>query len=155
MPVTICKKRTFSNVLLLTHMKEGEYMQTTITGNSMLPFIVGGRDVVTLVKATPQSLQKGRVVVARVNEQAHYLHRIERVHGDKVTLRGDGNPYSRETCPRSSVLAEAVALQRKGKTYTPNSLAWKAAQRLWPSHGFLRRILLAIYRRLRHNNITQ
>lgn len=121
----------------------------------MLPFIVGGRDVVTLVKATPQSLQKGRVVVARINKETAYLHRIERVEGHKITLRGDGNPYLRETCHASSVLAEAVALERNGKTYTPVSFAWKATQWLWPANGFLRRILLAIYRRLRRHNITR
>jgi len=147
-------KRTLSNLVLLDHIAEGERIKTTIKGNSMLPFIVGGRDVVTLVKATPASLQKGHIVAARINEKTAYLHRITRVEGDRITLRGDGNPYARETCAASSVLAEAVALERNGRTYTPDSLAWKTARRLWPANGFLRRALLAIYRRLRHNNIN-
>ncbi|MDO5665000.1 MAG: S24/S26 family peptidase [Bacteroidia bacterium] len=141
-------KRTISNLLFIETMNDNERIKTTIKGNSMLPFIVGGRDVVTLVRATPESVQKGRVVVARINEKTAYLHRIERVEGNKVTLRGDGNPYSRETCPISAISAEAIELNRNGKLYTPNSLTWKAARYLWPSNGFLRRVLLAIYRKL-------
>lgn len=142
-------KRTISNLLLIETMNDEEQIKTTIRGNSMLPFIVGDRDMVTLVKATPGSLQKGRIVLARINEQTALLHRIEKVDGNRITLRGDGNPYSHETCTADAVLAEAVAVQRYGKIYTPDSPAWKAARYLWPSNGFLRRVLLAVYSRLR------
>ncbi len=148
------KKRIIGYDLLLDMLAEGGCIKTPIKGNSMLPFIVGDRDEITLVKSTAKSLQKGRIVVARVGEDKYYLHRIVEVAGDVVTLRGDGNPYQRENCHSSLILAEAVALHRKGKIYTPDSFAWKAAQRLWPSSPLLRRILLAIYRRIRMKNRT-
>ncbi len=134
----------FANAL--KEVDEGNRVKIPVKGNSMLPFIVGEQDVVTLVKATPESVQKGRIVIARLNENTYYLHRIARVDGNKVTLRGDGNPYAYEVCPASSILAEAVEVERNRKRYTPDTFVWKLFRQLWPSNGFLRRVLLAAYR---------
>ena len=141
------KKLIIANDALFDMLEEGERIHITVKGNSMLPFIRGDKDRVALVKATKSSLRKGRIVVARINEKLYYLHRIERVDGDTVRLRGDGNPYARETCRASSILAEAVELERNGKIYTPDSFAWKAAEKLWTRNPFLRRVFLSIYRR--------
>ena len=140
------QKRYISHETLFDLLREGEQVEMRIKGNSMLPFIVGDRDTVVLIKATADSIRKGRIVVAQIASDTYYLHRIVRIEGDTVTLRGDGNPYLRETCPVSSILAEMVELNRNGRIYTPRSWAWKAAWRCWPSNGFLRRILLRIYR---------
>lgn len=141
------KKWMIDHETLFNLLQEGERINITIKGNSMLPFIVAERDRITLVKATASSLRKGRVVVAHVSDKTYYLHRIARIDGDVVTLRGDGNPYSRESCHVSSILAEAVALERKGKIYTESSVAWKAVQKLWPSNPFLRRFLLFVWKK--------
>lgn len=142
------RKWIIENNILFNILEEGEKITIKIKGNSMLPFIVGDRDEVTLIKASTDSLQKGRIVVAHIDNKYYFLHRIVKIEGDKVTLQGDGNVYQKETCAATSILAEAVALKRKGKIYTPNSFGWKIAEKLWPSNPLLRRILLAIYRRI-------
>ena len=58
-------------------------------GNSMLPFIRGGVDVVHMVG--PDKLKRGDVVLARTDDAQVVLHRVISIDGDTVALMGDGN----------------------------------------------------------------
>ena len=68
---------------------EGKQVVFTPTGVSMRPYIEGGVDSVTLVRA--EELQVGDIVLAEVAPQHYVLHRIYAMQGDAVTLMGDGN----------------------------------------------------------------
>lgn len=140
------RKLVISNEEVFNILKEGKKAKIKIKGSSMLPFIVGGRDYITLAKVEDATFRKGRIVVARINVNTYFLHRIERIEGEHVVLRGDGNPYLREECPVSAVLAEAVEIERKGKRIVLGSPVWNAFRILWPSNPLLRRIFLKIYR---------
>lgn len=142
------RKITISNSALCDMLQEGDSINITISGHSMLPLIVENSDKVTLVKANLNSLKKGDIVVVRVQNDLYFLHRIIHISGDKVVLRGDGNLYSKEVCHISSVLAKAVAVHKKGKIYTSRSLLWRVVKKFWPSNPVLRRIALAVYRRI-------
>ena len=68
-----------------------------------------------------------------------------------VTLKGDGNVYGTEQCGLANVRAATKALIRKGKSYSPESRAWRWYSALWPTWPFARRVLLKLYRLFRCN----
>ena len=117
-----------------------------VKGYSMLPFIIGGKESVDLVK--PIDIQVGHVVLAWVEGCRYVVHRIIQIDGDKVVLMGDGNIAGVEHCLLSDVAALAVnVVTPKGKhnnLYSP----WRIkASHLWWRLLPIRRWILAIYRR--------
>jgi hypothetical protein len=120
-----------------------------VKGNSMLPFIIGGKESVELVKADGESLKVGDVVLAWINGTRFVVHRIIRINGDNVQLMGDGNLGGDEHCKRSDVAARAdYVIGKNGKKrylYSP----WRIrSSRLWWKLRPFRRIILGIYKRV-------
>ena len=87
-------------------MNEGYSVTLPVSGHSMLPFIIGGRESVIL--APPAGLRRGIVALAWVENRRYVLHRIERIEGERVTLMGDGNLAGREYCSIADVKAIAT-----------------------------------------------
>lgn len=128
-------------------VREGLRVTFPVKGNSMLPFIIGGKESVDLVK--PADLQVGHVVLAWVEGCRYVVHRVIRIEGEQVTLMGDGNIVGVEHCTLSDVAALAVnVVSRQGKhhnLYAP----WRVkASRLWFRLLPIRRWILAVYRRV-------
>ncbi len=134
-------------------VKEGVCVTFPVKGNSMLPFIVGGRDSVILEK--PGALQWGDVVLALVesdNKQGkHYvIHRILGLDGSDVTLMGDGNLLLRERCKRSDVCAKVLQVVKpNGKKISFNSFWNRFAAKLWFFLLPFRRYLLWIFNKVK------
>jgi hypothetical protein len=128
-------------------VNEGVSVTLPVNGQSMLPFIIGGRESVILQKAT--ELKVGDVVLACVVGGRYVVHRIISISGDIITLMGDGNLVGTERCAVVDVKAKAThvvdAHERLHNLYTPaRCMAAKAWWHLRP----IRRYLLPIYRRL-------
>lgn len=133
-------------------VREGLRVTFPVKGSSMLPFIIGGKESVDLVK--PADLQVGHVVLAWVEGCRYVVHRVIRIEGEQVTLMGDGNIVGVEHCTLSDVAALAVnVVSRQGKhhnLYAP----WRVkASRLWFRLLPIRRWILAVYRRVYLNFI--
>ena len=125
---------------------EGQRVTLPVNGYSMLPFIIGGRESVELVK--PEKAAVGDVVLAWINGCRYVVHRIIRIEGNQVQLMGDGNLTAEEYCTISDVKARAeYVITPHGKRrylYTPQRLRFS---RLWSKLLPVRRWILAIYRR--------
>lgn len=141
---------TLPNEILLEEvaclLDEGKEVELMAKGTSMLPFIVGGRDSVILRKEACDSLRPGDIVLARRSPGNYVLHRIVRVDGEKVTLRGDGNLFGTETVGKEDVLGKVVSIiSPSGRKRIPgNAYLWRK------STPFVRRCFLALYRRTIH-----
>ena len=127
---------------------EGVCVTLPVNGQSMLPFIIGGKESVILQK--PEALEVGHVVLAWVDGNHYVVHRIKEIDGDKVTLTGDGNLGGLEHCLLSDVRALAThvvdAKGRKHDLYTK----WRMrGVRIWNLLFPLRRYILGIYRRVK------
>lgn len=127
-------------------VNEGLRVTFPVKGYSMLPFIIGGKESVDLVK--PKNLQVGHVVLAWVEGCRYVVHRIIKIDGDQVVLMGDGNIAGVEHCLLSDIAALAInTVTPQGKhnaLYTP----WRIrASHLWWQLLPIRRWILAIYRR--------
>ena len=131
---------------LIRLVNEGQRVVLPVKGNSMLPFIIGGRESVELVK--PETVAVGDVVLAWINGSRFVVHRIIRIEDNQVQLMGDGNLTADEYCPLSDVKACAeYVIAPNGKRrylYTPQRLRFA---RFWSKLLPVRRWILAIYRR--------
>lgn len=136
------------NECFLPHVCElvalGHKVSIRAKGVSMRPFLETDRDVAVLAKA--ERLRVGDVVLAEISERRYVLHRIERIDGDLVILRGDGNVRGTETCGKRDVRAVAVEFERKGKTYSVKGVTWRLYSAVWTGMLPFRRYLLALYR---------
>ena len=142
-------KLTVENEIFLPQVvqliREGHHVTIMARGNSMRPFIEDSRD--KLVFGMPDQIAVGDVILAEVTKGHFVCHRIERLAGGVVTMRGDGNVVGTEVFPVENVRAKLVQVVRKGKTYTlATSRIWKCYSAVWPKLFPLRRYLLALYR---------
>ena len=143
---TIQNNLFFSEIA--ARIAEGERVRIRAKGNSMLPFIRDGKDEIVLEKPNKQSFQIGRLLLVQMKDKAYILHRVKKIDNTHIILRGDGNLSMIESCSPVDVIAEAVAVIRNGKVIRRGSLRWNLYRYLWPGNFFLRRVGLAVYRRI-------
>lgn len=145
------KKLQFSNATFLPEvvkmMDEGHTVTLRLRGYSMRPFLEDDRDKALLTKATTFSM--GDAVLAETAPRHYVLHRIVKIDGDHVTLRGDGN-LAEEHCLTSDVKGFVIGFYRKGRDRMDKTNGWK-----WCTYSFfwthlypVRRYLLAFYRHI-------
>ena len=128
-------------------MGEGVCVTLPVNGNSMLPFIIGGRESVILQQ--PIEPRVGDVVLALVKGGYYVVHRIIAIDGDTVTLMGDGNLSITEQCLVSDIKARIThVVSADGRQHEIDNLWRRWAARLWWHLCPIRRYLLAIYKRL-------
>ena len=121
-------------------VREGVSVTLPVNGNSMLPFIIGGKESVIL---------HGPVVLAWVDGCRYVVHRIIRIDGDRVTLMGDGNLVGTEHCLLNDIKARVThVVDAKERTHYLYKGWRKLAAKVWYWLRPVRRYLLAIYRRL-------
>ena len=140
------------NSILLGEVKsmlaEGKDVVIPTKGNSMLPFIRGGRDSVNL--RLLDTLEVVDIVLAEIREGVYVLHRVFAVDGNSVTLKGDGNLRNVEKCRRSDIAGTALCILKengrevdcRGRKAMRRARAWRTMPTLF------RRVFLGIYRRI-------
>ena len=128
-------------------VREGVSVTLPVNGNSMLPFIIGGKESVILQK--PEQLIVGDVVLAWADGYRYVVHRIVRIDGERVTLMGDGNLVGTEHCILNDIKARVThVVDAKKRTHYLYKGWRKLAAKVWYWLRPVRRYLLAIYRRL-------
>lgn len=144
-------KVVIPNAILLGEVRsllaEGKDVVIPTKGCSMLPFIRGSRDSVTLRKL--DTLEVGDIVLAEIREGVYVLHRVFELDGDDVTLMGDGNIRGVEKCRRSDVAGTALNVLKDGvKEVDCRGPKAMRRARIWRRIMPFRRIILGFYRRL-------
>lgn len=89
-------------------LKDRHLVEFVPRGESMRPFIEGGRDKVILKSCREPRV--GMIVLAKVGD-TYVLHRIYRIDGDKITLQGDGNLMGTEQCSSADIIGYVVRLK--------------------------------------------
>ncbi|MDO4180372.1 MAG: S24/S26 family peptidase [Bacteroidales bacterium] len=138
------------NEILLSEVKEllseGHTVTLRAKGNSMFPFIRGGRDSVVLQKAG--RVQTGDIVLACLSGKRYVLHRIRSLNHEQVVLMGDGNVRGMETCRPEDIAGKVLQIIRSGRYIDCSSPAERRKVRIWQCLFPLRRYILAVYRRI-------
>ena len=130
---------------IIKFLEQGHTVTIKLKGYSMRPFLENNRDKAILRK--PDKLKIGDVVLAEISPQNYALHRIIKIIGENIVLRGDGN-LTCEYCKSENIKGYAVGFYRKGKKNmdSTNSMKWKLYSKVWCSLFPIRRYLLAFYR---------
>lgn len=115
---------------LLALMEETGTVPLVISGYSMTPFLVHGRDTVYLSKVN-RPLKKGDMILYRRDSGAYILHRIWKVEGETYTLVGDAQTCLEPGVRTDQVLALVTAVRRKGKLLRPGDLWWDFFEKFW------------------------
>ena len=141
---------TIANEILLEEVRrllmKGNNVTIRAKGNSMLPFITGGKDRVTLAPA--KELRTGDIVLAEITPGHYVLHRIVSLDGDSVTLMGDGNLYATERCKKVQIAGKVMTIVRNGRSVSCRSLKERSLSGLWRGLLPVRRYLLYFLRRM-------
>ena len=129
-------------------VREGVSVTLPVDGQSMLPFIIGGKESVILQR--PGLIDVGDVVLAWVENRRYVVHRIIQIDDDRVTLMGDGNLVGTEHCLLSDIKARVThVVDAKERTHDMNNRWRKLAAKMWFWLRPMRRYLLAIYKKVK------
>ena len=128
-------------------LNEGHTVTLRLKGYSMRPFLEDGRDKALLTRVEDPKV--GDPVLAEIFPGHFVLHRIIAMEDDRVTLRGDGN-LANEYCRRENIVGAVVGFYRKGRSQLDRTdgRKWRAYSFVWTRLYFMRRYLLAFYRRV-------
>ena len=128
-------------------VQKGVTVTFPVTGQSMLPFIIGGKESVILHR--PGLIDVGDVVLAWVDGNRYVVHRIIKLDYDRVTLMGDGNVAVTEHCRLNDIKARVTHVVSADNKERDLHNRWRMhAAKLWYWLRPVRRVLLAIYRRV-------
>lgn len=146
-------KVALPNELLLSEvsslLSEGREVVLMTKGVSMLPFIIGDRDSVRLVRCPEYRV--GDIVLVKLPSGNWVLHRLFAVEdGGRAILKGDGNLDGVERCRMSDISGRAVAIEHgNGKTTSCTTERFEITSRVWRrSPRFFRHVILFIYHRI-------
>ena len=114
---------------LLSLLEEAESVPLLISGSSMAPFLVHGRDTVYLSKIT-RPLKKGDMILFRRETGDWVLHRILKAEDGIYTLIGDAQTWT-EQVAHCQVYALVSAVRRKGKLLRTGNFLWDFFEYLW------------------------
>lgn len=115
---------------VVEQLKGGHTVTLPLRGRSMRPFLEDGRDKALLELCKDPRV--GDAVLAEIAQGHFVLHRIIRIDGLHVTLRGDGN-LNDEHCLLTDIKAKAVGFYRKGqeKLDSTNGRKWRIYSWWW------------------------
>lgn len=146
------RKIIIPNEVVFESVKEcisrGEVVTLMTKGQSMQPFIHGGRDSIELSAVTPPEIKVGDILLAKIMPSSQYVvHRAIRVDEECITLMGDGNIQGCEMCHPNHIIARVTAIIKPNKRVDPNSETERKLARMWRQLLPIRRYILAILRR--------
>lgn len=112
-------------------LEAGGSFKLTITGSSMFPFILGGRDQVTL-SPLPETLKKNDLPLYRRRDGSFVLHRIVRCEKDGTyTCCGDHQWTLEPGLRHDQMIAIATAYVRKGRELTNQNILYRIYRTVW------------------------
>lgn len=125
----------------------GGTVQLPITGTSMLPLLVWGRDTVELKKC--ENPQKYDIIFYRRDDGAFVLHRIVGKNENGFILCGDNQVKKEYGITEKHIIAVVKSITRKGKTFSVDKFSYKLYVKLWTLILPLRNIILVPLRKIK------
>lgn len=129
-------------------LQETESVPLVISGNSMLPFLIHGRDTVYLSKVK-EPLKKGDIIFYRRENGAYILHRICKVKDGAFDMIGDAQPVIERGIRQEQVIAKVNMVCRKGKNIKKGDLIWVFFEKIWLNIIPLRAFLIGLYTKMK------
>ena len=118
-----------------------------VSGNSMSPFLIHGRDTVYLSRLT-RPVRRGDILLYQRRNGAYILHRVWKVENGICTMGGDAQVQLEPGIQGDQIIAIVTAVERKGKRMAPGSFWWEFFEKIWIRMVPLRLPVRALYTRL-------
>ena len=116
----------------------------TITGNSMIPFLIHGRDTVWLSRLTHPA-RRGDVLLYRRDNGAYVLHRVYAVTPESYTMVGDAQTELEHGIRPDQIIAVVTRVTRKERELRPGSFWWDFFETTWLRFLPMRRPIHKLY----------
>lgn len=129
---TKCRKVDTQSYLSVIQeiVESGKSTTILVSGNSMSPFIIHGRDSV-MVSPIVTPLKKGDIAFFRRRDGRFIMHRICKVAKDGYYFVGDGQIDIEGPIDREQIFAVVTAVQRKGVWVRPGDFWWEFFEHIW------------------------
>lgn len=126
----------------------GSTVQLTVTGISMRPMLMHGRDQVELTMP-PSKLRRYDIPLYRRENGSFILHRIVKVEKDgSYTCAGDGQSVLETGIEEEQIIAVVRSFTRKGRKISCSDKRYQMYVRVWTALFPIRPILLQMIRRI-------
>jgi hypothetical protein len=110
-------------------LERGQHVRMTVTGGSMWPFIRDG-DIVELEPLSTSPAQ-GDIVLAQPSAEHYVVHRVVRVQGESVWLRGDAQRHCEGPVQPHDILGRITRSHHHGRPRALDHGAWRFAGLMW------------------------
>ena len=135
--------------VLIGLLEQGKSASLTVTGNSMSPFLIHGRDQISFQKPDGP-LRRGDMAFFRRTDGEYVMHRVLRAEEKGYFLVGDGQQEVEGPILPGQVFAVVKQVCRKGRWIGPGDFWWDffAGPWLWllPLRPLLRRLYNVYFR---------
>ena len=128
-------------------IESGGTVQLPITGTSMLPLLVWGRDTVEIVKC--ENAKKYDIIFYRRDNGHFVLHRIIGINDKGYILCGDNQTFKEYGISDRHIIAVVSSITRNGKKFDVTRLSYKIYSRLWTMVRPFRRYILVGVRKIK------
>lgn len=133
----------------MTAMKEivesGKSTTLLVTGNSMSPFIIHGRDSVVMSPVL-KPLKAGDIAFFRRTDGKYIMHRICKALENEFYFVGDAQQEIEGPIKREQIFAVVTAVQRKNVWIKPGDFWWEFFEHVWLNMIPLRMPACRLYR---------
>lgn len=112
-------------------VNEGKQIPFIVSGMSMWPLLMHGRDTVILEKCDIEHLSVGAIVLVKTPVNKYLLHRVSSVKGEYFETTGDGNCFRDGYFHKSTVVAYSKTIIRKGKKIDLSLFCYRILMKIW------------------------
>ena len=141
----------FSSHDYLDTLKEavgsGRDCSMIITGNSMQPFLLHGRDTIYF-RAPKERLKRGDMVFFQRENGQYVMHRLLKTDERGYYFIGDNQTEVEGPVSSSQIFAVVYQVKRKGRILGPKSFWWVFFRTFWLRIIPLRPFFIKCFRRL-------
>ena len=105
-----------------------------VSGSSMTPFLVHGRDTVHIAAVGQKALKVGDIVLYQRDNKDYILHRVQKAcKGDlpRYNMIGDAHTIVEKNIRRDQIFGIVKWVDRKGKREEPGTLCWDFFAAVW------------------------
>lgn len=138
----VCSSAEFAEAFENT-IKDGGCVPLVVTGSSMNPFLIDGRDTVWLRACTNADFKRGKILLFKRKDGSLVLHRIRKALPDgELLMNGDAQSWC-EKIKRNQAVAVVSDIERDGIKKPCGSKA------VWHISKPLRPYIMRVWRKLK------